>query len=222
MGTDNLFHKRRKAKSAKQLKRGQPKRAAYEKILIVCEGEKTEPYYFAGARNYYGLSTVNVEVRGESGSDPLSVVNFARQRYREEKDAGDAFDKVYCVFDRDSHSTFTQALSVLAATTPKETFFAIPSIPSFEYWILLHFDYTAQPYTATPDSSAGRQVLRALKRYMPHYEKGLGTVFEDLIEQLDFAISNARRVLAESERTGSDNPSTRVHELVCCLRDLKK
>lgn len=73
MGTDNLFHKQRKPKSAKQLRRGQPKRAAYEKILIVCEGEKTEPHYFMGARNYYGLSTVNVEVRGDSGADPSSV-----------------------------------------------------------------------------------------------------------------------------------------------------
>ena len=222
MGTDNLHHKRKKAKSAKQLRRRQPRRAAYEKILIVCEGEKTEPYYFEGAREYYGLSTVNVKVSGDSGSDPLSVVRFARQRYREEKDAGDAFDKVYCLFDRDSHSTFAQAVDMLEAVTPKETFFAIPSIPCFEYWILLHFDFSTQPFTDLPGASAGEQVLRQLKSYMPEYEKGLRTVFSDLIGQLGFAINNARRVIKESEQTGSDNPSTRVHELVCYLQRLKK
>ncbi|WP_407670231.1 RloB family protein [Nitrincola tapanii] len=115
-----------------------------------------------------------------------------------------------------------RALSALASASPQDTFFAIPSVPSFEYWILLHFEYTTQPFTATPKASVGQQVLRNLKVYMPHYEKGLKTVFQELIDQIDFAINNARRALEESERTGSDNPSTYVHELVCCLRDLKK
>lgn len=221
MGTDNLFHKRKQPKSAKSLRRGQPKRAAYEKILIVCEGEKTEPYYFEGARNYYGLSTVNVEVRGDSGSDPLSVVRFAKQRYREEKDAGDAFDKVYCVFDRDGHATYDQAKDMLSTITPKATFFPIASIPCFEYWILLHFSYSTQPYTSRPDRSAAQQVLRDLKQYMPDYEKGRKTVFEDLVGQVDYAVKNAERVLKECQRMDSYNPSTCVHELVCFMRDLK-
>ncbi len=98
MGTDNLFHKR-KAKNSKELQRRASRRDPYKKILIVCEGEKTEPKYFEDIREYYRLNTVNVEVRGDCGSDPMSVVNFAKQRFREEKDAGDPFEQVYCVFD---------------------------------------------------------------------------------------------------------------------------
>lgn len=90
MGTDNLFHKR-KAKSAKGLQRRASRRDPYAKVLIVCEGEKTEPHYFQGLRNHYGLNTANVEVCGECGADPNSVLQFAKQRYREERDAGDAF-----------------------------------------------------------------------------------------------------------------------------------
>jgi len=45
MGTDNLFHKR-KAKKAVDLARRKALRAPYAKVLVVCEGEKTEPYYF--------------------------------------------------------------------------------------------------------------------------------------------------------------------------------
>ena len=45
MGSEDLFHKR-KAKSAEQLERRKAKRSPYEKVLIVCEGEKTEPNYF--------------------------------------------------------------------------------------------------------------------------------------------------------------------------------
>jgi len=93
MGSDDLFHKR-KAKTARALKRRRARREEYAKVLIVCEGEKTEPLYFVGVRDHYGLNTANIEVSGACGSDPMSVIEYAKQRYREEKDAGDSFDKV--------------------------------------------------------------------------------------------------------------------------------
>lgn len=220
MGSENLFHKR-KAKSAKNLKRKGARRAAYKKILIVCEGEKTEPNYFEGAREYYELNTVNVEVRGDCGSDPMSIVSFAKQRYREEKDAGDSFDQIYCVFDKDGHATYARAIDALTSATPKDTYFTINSVPSFEYWLLLHFVYSTRPYTALPGNSSGNQVLTELKNYIPDYEKGRRTVFAELIEQLEQAKNYAKRALQESERNQTDNPSTRVHELVEALQELK-
>ena len=59
MGSDNLFH-RRKAKKTSDLARRRAKRSAYQKILIVCEGEKTEPNYFNELIDYYELNTANV------------------------------------------------------------------------------------------------------------------------------------------------------------------
>ncbi|WP_305908038.1 RloB family protein [Methylomarinum sp. Ch1-1] len=220
MGSDDLFHKR-KAKNAKSLQRRRPRRETYEKILIVCEGEKTEPNYFEEAREYYCLNTVNVEVRGDCGSDPKSIINFAKQRFREEKDAGDPFDKIYCVFDKDGHATYARALDTLASAAPKDTYFAINSVPCFEYWLLLHFIYSTRPYTGLSGNSSGNQVLTELKNYIPDYEKGRRTLFSDLIGQLDQAKKFAERALRESERNQTDNPSTRVHELVQVLQDLK-
>ncbi len=220
MGTDNLFHKR-KAKTAKELQRRVAKRDAYKKILIVCEGEKTEPNYFEDARDYYRLNTVNVEVRGDCGSDPMSIVNFAKQRFREEKDAGDPFEQVYCVFDKDGHAKYAQALSTLASATPHGVYFAINSVPSFEYWLLLHFIYTTKPYTALPGNSSGNQVLTELKGYIPDYEKGCRTIFSDLIGHLEQAKRFAERSLQECNRNGTDNPCTHVHKLVQVLQDLK-
>lgn len=220
MGTDNLFHKR-KAKSAKELQRRAASREAYEKVLIVCEGEKTEPLYFQGLRNHYSLNTANVEVCGESGSDPNSVLQFAKQRYREEKDAGDPFDRVYCVFDKDTHANYDQALSAIASAAPRDTFFAINSVPCFEYWLLLHYDYSTRPYTALPGNSAGNQVLSELKRYLPDYEKGADNIFAILVDQLEFAKNNAARALSAAEASGTDNPTTRVHELVSFLQGIK-
>ena len=76
MGSDNLFHKR-KAKAAKTLERRKSKRSSYEKILIVCEGEKTEPYYFDDLIQYHKLNTANVEIDGSCGSSPKSVYDHA-------------------------------------------------------------------------------------------------------------------------------------------------
>ncbi|MCG5494998.1 RloB family protein [Ectothiorhodospira variabilis] len=220
MGTDNLFHKR-KAKSIKRLQRRAARRDPYAKVLIVCEGEKTEPYYFQGLRSHHDLNTANVEVCGECGSDPGDVLRYAKQRYREEKDAGDAFDKVFCIFDKDAHANYDEALNAIAQSQPRETFIAVNSVPSFEYWLLLHFTYSTRPYSALPGNSAGNQVLSELKAYLPNYEKGADNMFALLLGQLEFAKSNAARSLRAAKEHGTDNPSTRVHELVEFLQSIK-
>ena len=144
MGTDNLFQKR-KARQARDLARRKGRRAPYAKVLIVCEGEKTEPHYFNELKDHYGLNSANIEICGDCGSDPLSIIRHAKQRYREEKDAGDAFDKVFCVFDKDTHAHYQQGLDTIRSTTPKNVYVAITSVPCFEYWLLLHFNTPHAP-----------------------------------------------------------------------------
>lgn len=220
MGTDDLFHKR-KAKKAEDLARRKAHRAPYAKVLIVCEGEKTELYYFNNLKDHYGLNSANVEVSGNCGSAPSSIYGYAKQRYRKERDAGDPFDRVYCVFDKDTHASYQQTVGDIAKATPKKTFFAITSVPSFEYWLLLHFNYTTKPYAALPGNSAGHQVLTELKGYMPGYAKGDNDTFAALIDQLDFAKNNAARALRAATANHTDNPTTRVHELVDFLQKIK-
>ncbi|MDV6326852.1 RloB family protein [Idiomarina sp. Sol25] len=220
MGTDNIFHKR-KAKRANNLKRRSAKRAPYAKILIVCEGEKTETSYFEGVVNFYSLNSANVEVCGDCGSDPMSIFRYAKQRFREEQDLGDRFDKVYCVFDRDSHANYSAAVSSINSMTPKDTYHAITSVPCFEYWLLLHFDYSTQPFVSTQAKSAGAIALDKLKEYMPHYEKAQKSVFSELVGQLEFAKQNAARALKETKERADDNPSTRVHLLVDFMQNIK-
>jgi len=220
MGSDDLFHKR-KAIRAYQLARRKSRRASYAKVLIVCEGEKTEPNYFNGLKDHYGLNSANVEVCGECGSDPLSIVEFASDRYREERNAGDPFDRVYCVFDKDTHTSYQSAIDRIKRATPKRTFFAITSVPCFEYWLLLHFQYTTKPYEPLQGNSAGNQVLRALKAVVPDYEKGKQDIFPMLLDQIEFAKHNAVRALEAGKSGHTDNPSTHVHELVEYLQQIK-
>lgn len=220
MGTDDLFHKR-KAKKTSELERRKARRAPYVKVLIVCEGEKTEPHYFNGVKDHYGLNSANVEVCGDCGSDPLSIIGHAKQRYREEKDAGDAFDRVFCVFDKDAHTNYTQGIDAIRGATPEGVYVAITSVPCFEYWLLLHFNYTSKPYNSSPGNSACNQVLADLRGYMPAYTKGNNDIFSALIDRLDFAKNNAARALKAAEANHTDNPTTRAHELVEFLQNIK-
>lgn len=89
------------------------------------------------------------------------------------------------------------------------------------YWLLLHFIYTTKPYQALPGNSACQQVLKELEGYIPSYKKGAQETFTNLLEQLDFAKNNAKRALQVAENNHTDNPITRVHELVAFLQNIK-
>lgn len=220
MGTDNLFHKR-KAKKTEELSRKSAKRAPYDRVLIVCEGEKTEPYYFTGLIEHYGLSSANVEVTGNCGSDPMSIIAHAKERFEEEKRASNPFDRIYCVFDKDAHDNYNQALAELTKPSLKKHFHAVRSVPCFEYWLLLHFVYTTKPYEPLHDNSVGNQLLTALQRYLPTYKKALPDIFERVVGQIEFAKNNAARALVVAEQNHTDNPLTEVHKLVSYLQALK-
>ncbi len=218
MGTDNLFHKRKERK-AKLLRRQKAKKEPYDVVLIVCEGEKTEPNYFTELKKNFRLSNANVRVCGR-GSDPLSVVNFAIQTFQQEPE----FDRVYCVFDRDRHKKYHEALDRVRRTRlcKGSKIFAIPSIPCFEFWLLLHFVYTTKPFDASPRDSICSRVIEELKKFIPEYQKGGHDIFCKIQDKLDNAITYADRVQQFHQTSGTDNPSTLVHTLVEYLRDLKK
>ena len=220
MGTDNLFHKR-KARKARDLARRKGRRAPYDKVLIVCEGEKTEPHYFNELKDHYGLNSANIEICGDCGSDPLSIIHYAKKRYRAERDAGDAFDKVFCVFDKDTHANYQQGLDEIRRATPKDVYVAITSVPCFEYWLLLHFKYTTRPYGQMEGNSACNQVITDLKEYMPKYTKGNTGIFPELLGQLDFAKKNAEHALQHATNTLTDNPTTKVHEILTFMENIK-
>jgi hypothetical protein len=98
---------------AELLRRRRALKATYDILLIVCEGEKTEPIYFNELKKAFRLSNANIKVCGR-GFDPLGVVSFAIETYRKEPE----FDRVYCVFDRDRHTTYPAVLDKIRHTRP--------------------------------------------------------------------------------------------------------
>jgi hypothetical protein len=221
MASDKLFQ-RRKAKKAKELARKKARRERYAKVLIVCEGKKTEPNYFNDLKDRLELNSANVVVTGECGSSPVSIADFAFQQYHSERDTGDPFDKVYCVFDKDQHgNSYAQALDRINSATPKSTFVSITSVPCFEYWLLLHFIYTTAPYNQAGSKSGCESLITELRKYLAGYQKGDNTVFEKILGQLPQAKVYADRALKAAQASDTDNPSTKVHELVEYLENIK-
>lgn len=214
MGTDDLFHKRKQRRAA-SLQRKRARQAPYDRVLIVCEGAKTEPNYLREIRDAYRLSTANIDICGEEcGSDPLSVVNYAIRKFRQDPD----YDRVYCVIDRDKHATFDAAMDKLRQTKlgKNVSFAAITSVPCFEIWLLLHFCYTTRQFCAPGNASNCELVIAELNKRerIPGYNKGARNIFVLTKENLPDAIKHARRLQQHNEATGANNPATNMHELV--------
>ena len=171
----------------------------------------------------FGLSAVDVRGK-ECGSAPSSVFKYAMQEYEQEK-SSDPYDRVYCVFDRDRHESFSPTVNKISALkTSGEPFFAITSTPCFEIWLLLHFDYVSHPFPAKKRSPCDQAISELRKEaVLDGYKKGIGGVYAKLSEgKMQDAIKHAKRLLKDNKKTGSDNPETNVHELVEYLASLTK
>jgi hypothetical protein len=217
VGTDNL-HFKRKQRSLRSLERKKGRRKPYDVVLIVCEGSETEPNYLKGLREHLRLNPVNVVIQScSSGSDPVSIVNFALKEH-ERND----YDHIYCVFDKEQ-SNYQEALDQIKANRKKGIpIHAIFSVPCFEYWLLLHFIDTTKPYHRKGKKTAGEQLKSELKKYIKGYHEAAKDIFEKTKPYLTEAITRAKRIDKLQKKNGTDNPSTKVYQLVEYLFSINK
>ena len=194
-------------------------RAPAGKVLIVTEGEKMEVFYFRACVQELQLGRGVKVTHNPDGPTPDKVLAYARELADEELRRGSPYDAVYCVMDRDKHSTFDKTLAAVVRLK-KRNFLAICSYPSFEYWYLLHHEYTRASFEAEGSRSAGDCVERALKRHWPGYKKSDPTVWRALRDRLPETMKRARRARADAVATGELNPSTEADLLVEALQKL--
>lgn len=210
MGTDNIHHK----KKAKSFERKNPKKLPGKRYLIVCEGEKTEPFYFRELRYSLRLKTTIVEVCGkECGSDPVSVFEYAERLANEDKYS--PYDGVYCVIDSDDHKNLRKALDLIEKKG--SPFTRILSYPCFEYWLLLHHVLHRTAFNKTGKKSVGEVVESELRKFDKNYVKAEPGVWARYESSLPTAIANAEIIQKAAARSGNQNPHTEIHELVKLL-----
>ncbi|WP_243651314.1 RloB family protein [Hymenobacter gummosus] len=119
---------RRGGTSLENLVRRGPSRPVLPTILIVCDGQNTEPSYFKQFR----LASARIVAIG-SGNNTTSTVQQAISLSKQAE-----YDQVWCVFDRDSFpaNNFNSAIARALANGLHVAY----SNQAFEYWLLLHFE----------------------------------------------------------------------------------
>ena len=173
------------------------------KILIVCEGEKTEP-------NYFKKFKVRPVIEGP-GMNTVSLVQEAIRLKRQ-----DSYDQVWCVFDKDEFpvANFNRALELAQQNNIRVAY----SNEAFELWYLLHFSY----WDTGIHRDKYQEKLSDKKRLGHPYKKNSEAIFDELYAKQKDAIRNAKRLLGEyePENPARNNPSTTVHLLVEQLNQL--
>lgn len=218
MGSDDLYKRHKKNRDLKRKK-------SQERILIVCEGEKTESNYFDTLKDFLQIPSSYVKIDPHSDSAPISVVEYAAEKIDKEG----IYSEVYCVFDRDTYETFKQALNTINSTKLLK---AITSNPCFEYWILLHFKNTTKSFGAS-DSSPCDELQHILNEILkqnklPKYTKNYPS-FTKIIskDRLTKACKNATIINNNNCKDNDGNldrekPHTQVVDLVKVLQKLAK
>ncbi len=161
-------------------------------------------------------------MQSKYGTTPQQVVDFAVVTCNETKE----YETVYCVFDRDDHPNFLNALHSVNAQHRKHkndnkepiNFYATPSIPCFELWLLLHF-VPVRGYMHR------HEIQRALSDSdkLPDYAKGGRGYFETTRHRLEVAYKHADLLTANDPlgiEKNTTNPYTSVGKLVQLLTSM--
>jgi len=198
------------SKSRKGFRRNPPFREPASRILVVTEGTKTEPIYFKALLRRLRLSNRLVVVVSAIGSDPLTIVETANRKLQENtENHKPGFEQTWLVFDTESNRVHLHEATQRAKG--KGYKLAI-SAPCIEYWFLLHFTYTTRYMTKCDEA------LDELRKHI-EYDKGAFNANE-VIEQTNQAIINARLIRQNQTNTNTEFPRTDVDLLVDQLNSL--
>jgi hypothetical protein len=210
-----MSHGRSFARGPATYRRGKPRFPSSGKaFLIVTEGKKTEPNYFLALRDVLQLAAADVQILHPEGTDPLTLTLAAIQiRDDRKKRAKEgfvvAYDEVWVVFDLEKPCDARRKLADKAKRLKDAAGIRFASSdPCFEFWLLLHEEYTTAPFSDCD------RVIKNLKCHWPNYAKGLIPTTE-FLGKIPKAVVRAERCRNHHQTChGDGNPSTQVDLLV--------
>lgn len=223
---ENFFHRgvmardsHPRERQARKLARKKPSKPKYDRVLIVTEGSKTEPIYFEDIRKQMRIPSAHIEIlHSEFGTQPRQIVDFAHEHFLKTRE----FEKIYAVFDRDDHTTYADALkrakqldkSLRNDERKLVDFEAVPSVPCFELWLLLHFE---DVFAFTHR----REVIGKLSARVSGYAKGAGGIYARTEALILDATRRASHLRTMFTADSGEEPYTDVDKLVATLRGLR-
>ncbi len=209
MGKPIKISDRGKIWAKRSLERKIDIRPERERILIVCEGSKTEPNYFKSIQSTLPPQVVEICIEGE-GANTQSLVDRAKKHRDSKKETDSPYDEVWVVFDKDSFeaSMFDNAIHSAKSAQMKTAW----SNEAFELWYILHFEDRQTGMSRT-------EYKDCLTKYLgSSYLKNDPNMYSKLTEKGDE--SKAMQRAKSLQRSHADipnhdaNPCTRVNELI--------
>lgn len=190
-------------------------------IMILCEGDKTEPFYFNGIFNSNPSNKNNYTLWAYKPKDnsPKGIVRAAKDdKTKAIRDKISEKDFViWAVFDRNGHEGIPEAFDMAEANEIRIVFSNI----CFEFWILLHYTRTRRPF-----SNCNELITYIKRHYDSEFEKR-NDHYEHLKQRIHDAICNGEwlnQQVQNDMNTGSKvyelNPYTNAHNLVNFLYNL--
>ena len=205
--SDKLFQKRKK-ESFKRNK-SKTKTKTIPTILILTEGEKTEPFYLKELCKDLGFDRENSNIEFDNcGSAPITIVNNAIIKK-------DRYDDIYCVFDKDQHESYEDAIK---KAKKYNNIHIINSVICFEVWFLLH--YQIKNLTHQNADSLIKELIKIPE--FKNYQKADKNTYAITKNELDNALTNASLINKQAEQNKTDNPITKIPILIEKLREKSK
>ena len=208
---DNAEIKRRKRKEDKKSKK------ISCRILIVCEGEKTEPNYFRAFKAVNNQSFVT-ELQIEGGG--INTIGVVDEAIRLRDHSAIPYDRVWAVFDKDSFSpkNFNGAI-IKARENDIETAW---SNEAFELWYLFHFHNRV---TAMSRNDYKKAISDAVNSSLHYKKKGKYVYAKNAPDNFEIMNTYGNQAQAikwvetnhkswSDEKYSTHNPCTTVYRLV--------
>ncbi len=189
------------------------------RILVVCEGTKTEKFYFESIEKEYKQKILyELDTHGE-GVNTVQVVDKAI-----ELAAKDDYDAVWAVFDKDDFEADKFNAAILKAAN--HNIGCAWSNESFELWYLYHFKNITTPLKRTDNIRRFEKAVNESKKYQKEhpkqkysYGKGDKDTYKNIL--LKYGSQESAIMWAEvqsrsfnDEKYADHNPCTMVFKLV--------
>jgi len=183
------------------------------RVIIACEGIKTEKNYFEAIFSELiqdrNIAKTSLVIAPHSHTDPLGILKDLLSALKKDNE----FEHQWIVIDRDEHESFEEAISKAKALNVNVAY----SNPCFELWYLLHFEAYTMPIHR-------HDLPSRLDKYID-YAKNSKTLYKETLNFQEIAIERAKRLLLTHSKDKAlnpllDNPSTSVYQLVEVLNSL--
>lgn len=200
-----------------QRKRNCNKRKIKSIIVIGCEGKnKTETMYF---KNF---STRECIIKFSTGrhTDPVGMAKDLVDFLKKEDIKKEYGDKMYLLLDTDVNQNKQDQINEAKEICNKNNIELITSTPTFEYWYILHYEYTTKSYHSS------KQVKNEMKIKIPNYSESMN-VYPIIEDKTDVAIANAKRIEKYQEENGKvidsegANPHTSAYKVIEEIKKVK-